>query len=75
MHAVVPTVIALVCFKGRWVWLDLGVVLAVLLPLLYMVIEYRSLKSIDTNEAATAHSAASQSGGALASNGGVSSNK
>jgi hypothetical protein len=31
-------------FKGFWLWLGLGLVLAVVLPLYYMLSEYKTLK-------------------------------
>lgn len=43
LHAVILTVLALVFFKGFWMWLGLGVVLAIVLPLLYGWVEYSDL--------------------------------
>ncbi|MDH1011342.1 hypothetical protein N5J43_24455 [Pseudomonas nicosulfuronedens] len=43
LHAVILTVLALVFFKGFWMWLGLGVLLAVILPLLYGWVEYSDL--------------------------------
>jgi len=43
LHAVIFTVLALVFFKGFWMWLGLGVVLAIVLPLLYGWVEYSDL--------------------------------
>ncbi|MBB4867714.1 hypothetical protein HNP46_006633 [Pseudomonas nitritireducens] len=42
-HAVIFTVLALVFFKGFWMWLGLGVLLAIVLPLLYGWVEYSDL--------------------------------
>jgi hypothetical protein len=43
LHAVILTVLALVFFKGFWMWLGLGVLLAIVLPLLYGWVEYSDL--------------------------------
>ena len=52
LQAFVFTVLAVLLFKGFWLWLGLGLgmvlvlvlVLAVVLPLYYMLSEYKSLK-------------------------------
>ncbi|QRY77118.1 hypothetical protein JVX91_16020 [Pseudomonas sp. PDNC002] len=43
LHAVIFTVLALVFFKGFWMWLGVGVVLTIVLPLLYGWVEYSDL--------------------------------
>lgn len=47
LHAFVVTVAAVLLFKGFWLWLGLGLVLAVVLPLLYMLSEYKDIKGGD----------------------------
>lgn len=37
LHALIFTVVTLVLFKGLWLWLGLGLLLAVLLPLIYAI--------------------------------------
>ncbi len=44
LHAVVVTVAAVLLFKGFWLWMGLGLVLAVVLPLYYMLSEYKDIK-------------------------------
>src|SRR3990167_1804696 len=44
LQAFVFTVLAVLLFKGFWLWLGLGLVLAVVLPLYYMLSEYKTLK-------------------------------
>jgi hypothetical protein len=44
LQAVVFTVVTVLLFKGFWLWLGLGLVLAVVLPLYYIVSEYKDLK-------------------------------
>lgn len=43
LHALILTVLALVFFKGFWLWIGAGLLLAVLLPLAYGYVEYCSL--------------------------------
>jgi hypothetical protein len=47
LHAVVVTVAAVLLFKGFWLWMGLGLVLAVVLPLYYMLSEYKDIKGDD----------------------------
>ncbi|MDP2768925.1 MAG: hypothetical protein Q8O81_03715, partial [Giesbergeria sp.] len=47
LHAVVVTVAAVLLFKGFWLWMGLGLVLAVVLPLYYMLSEYKDVKGDD----------------------------
>ena len=47
LQAFVFTVPAVLLFKGFWLWLGLGLVLAVVLPLYYMLSEYKTLRGGD----------------------------
>ena len=47
LQAVVVTVAAVLLFKGFWLWMGLGLVLAVVLPLYYMLSEYKDVKGDD----------------------------
>jgi hypothetical protein len=47
LQAFVFTVLAVLLFKGFWLWLGLGLVLAVVLPLYYMLSEYKAIKGDD----------------------------
>ncbi len=47
LQAFIFTVLAVLLFKGFWLWLGLGLVLAVVLPLYYMLSEYKALKGDD----------------------------
>ncbi len=47
LQAVVFTVVAVLLFKGFWLWMGLGLVLAVVLPLYYMLSEYKDIKGDD----------------------------
>lgn len=49
VQAFVFTVVTVLLFKGFWLWLGLGLVLAVVLPLYYMLSEYKDLKGDDNN--------------------------
>ena len=52
LQAFVFTVLAVLLFKGFWLWLGLGLVLAVVLPLFYMLSEYKDIKGgNDDNDA------------------------
>ena len=44
LQAFAFTVLAVLLFKGFWLWLGLGLVLAVVLPLYYMLSEYKDIK-------------------------------
>lgn len=45
LHAVLFTVVTVLLFKGFWLWMSLGLVLAVVLPLYYANSERESLRS------------------------------
>ncbi|MGP1683594.1 MAG: hypothetical protein ACTS8S_14855 [Giesbergeria sp.] len=47
LHAVVFTVLTILAFKGFWIWLGLGLVLAVVLQLYYMLSAYKDIKGDD----------------------------
>ena len=47
LQAIAFTVVTILLFKGFWLWLGLGLVLAVVLPLYYMVREYRDIHGDD----------------------------
>lgn len=51
VQAAVFTVVTVLLFKGLWLWLGLGVVLAVVLPLYYIVAEYKELQGDDDGSA------------------------
>ena len=44
------TVVTVLLFKGFWLWLGLGLVLAVVLPLYYMLSEYKDIKGDDDDD-------------------------
>ncbi|MNV89603.1 hypothetical protein D3C71_1839120 [compost metagenome] len=50
LQAFVFTVVTVLLFKGFWLWLGLGLVLAVVLPLYYMLSEYKDLKGDDDDD-------------------------
>lgn len=50
VQAFVFTVVTVLLFKGFWLWLGLGLVLAVVLPLYYMLSEYKDLKGDDDDD-------------------------
>ena len=50
VHAVVFTVVTVLLFKGFWLWMGLGLVLAVALPLYYMVTEHKELRGDDGDD-------------------------
>lgn len=47
VHAVAFTVVTVLLFKGFWLWMGLGLVLAVALPLYYMATEHKELRGDD----------------------------
>jgi hypothetical protein len=50
LQAIVFTVAAILLFKGFWLWLGLGLVLAIVLPLYYMVSEYKDIHGDDGDD-------------------------
>lgn len=50
LQAFVFTVVTVLLFKGFWLWLGLGLVLAVVLPLYYMLSEYKDIKGDDDDD-------------------------
>lgn len=50
VHAVVFTVVTVLLFKGFWLWMGLGLVLAVALPLYYMATEHKALRGEDGSD-------------------------
>lgn len=50
LHAFVFTAVTVLLFKGFWLWLGLGLVLAVVLPLVYMLSEYKDIKGDDDDD-------------------------
>ncbi|MFN4121188.1 hypothetical protein [Acidovorax sp.] len=50
VHAVVFTVVTVLLFKGFWLWMGLGLVLAVALPLYYILTEYKELHGDDGDD-------------------------
>ncbi|HEX5737823.1 MAG TPA: hypothetical protein VFY22_04885, partial [Hydrogenophaga sp.] len=50
LQAFVFTVVTVLLFKGFWIWLGLGLVLAVVLPLYYMLTEYKDIKGDDSKD-------------------------
>lgn len=50
VHAVVFTVVTVLLFKGFWLWMGLGLVLAVALPLYYMATEHKELRGEDGSD-------------------------
>ncbi len=50
LHAFGFTVVTVLLFKGFWLWLGLGLVLAVVLPLVYMLSEYKDIKGDDDDD-------------------------
>lgn len=50
VHAVVFTVVTVLLFKGFWLWMGLGLVLAVALPLYYMATEHKELRGDDGDD-------------------------
>lgn len=53
LHAFIFTVVTILLFKGFWLWLGLGLVLAVVLPLFYMLSEYKDVKGDDGDDSDT----------------------
>ncbi|GDY35460.1 hypothetical protein [Acidovorax sp. NB1] len=50
VHAVVFTVVTVLLFKGFWLWMGVGLVLAVALPLYYMATEHKELRGDDGDD-------------------------
>lgn len=50
LQAIVFTVATILLFKGFWLWLGLGLVLAIVLPLYYMLSEYKDIHGDDDDE-------------------------
>jgi hypothetical protein len=50
LHAVVFTVVTVLLFKGFWLWMGLGLVLAVALPLYYIAREHKELRGDDGDD-------------------------
>ncbi len=50
LQAFVFTVVTVLLFKGFWLWLGLGLVLAVVLPLYYMLSEYKDIRGDDDDD-------------------------
>ena len=50
LHAVAFTVVTVLLFKGFWLWMGLGLVLAVALPLYYIVTEHKELRGDDGDD-------------------------
>lgn len=62
LHAVVFTVFTILAFKGFWLWLGLGLVLAVVLPLYYMLSAYKDVKGDDDDSDADGGSSSNDDG-------------
>lgn len=50
VHAVAFTVVTVLLFKGFWLWMGLGLLLAVALPLYYMATEHKELRGDDGDD-------------------------
>ena len=50
VHAAVFTVVTVLLFKGFWLWMGLGLLLAVALPLYYMATEHKELRGDDAED-------------------------